>query len=331
MTRRLLPALGVLALLFSVTTGLATAAPAAHTPRDLADPPSNVQPRAQFLEACGGQQSTLNMSAQRRCDAAATKDFDRARAKEGMPPMTLPTDFPKLSPARQLLVIVNVERVDRGLAPAVGMSRTLNRLAQRGARDDSDPPFPRTQHGDAYGGNWAGGSDSVLLATYFWMYDDGPGSGNLDCQSPGDSGCWGHRHNIIEPYDAPLKIGAGIDKAKESIALELIGKDNVDRVMHPTWSRLSRDIPVGVHPSRVHGGSRGSTHRIRLWASGRSMSIRLHLRGAASSWSVSRSSCRLSPGQQCTAALTYHPTGGNTKATLLVTSPGGDRRVRLSG
>ena len=29
------------------------------------------------------------------------------------------------------------------------------------------------------------------------MYDDGYGGTNLDCTSPADNGCWGHRDNIL--------------------------------------------------------------------------------------------------------------------------------------
>jgi hypothetical protein len=36
-----------------------------------------------------------------------------------------------------------------------------------------------------------------LEAIYFWMYDDGPGSSNIDCTSSDTSGCWGHRDNVL--------------------------------------------------------------------------------------------------------------------------------------
>jgi hypothetical protein len=32
---------------------------------------------------------------------------------------------------------------------------------------------------------------------YFWMYDDGTGSANVDCSPASPSGCWGHRENIL--------------------------------------------------------------------------------------------------------------------------------------
>jgi len=39
--------------------------------------------------------------------------------------------------------------------------------------------------------NWAGGWGNPLGADYAWMYDDGPGSSNLDCRTGFSRGCWG--------------------------------------------------------------------------------------------------------------------------------------------
>ncbi len=36
-----------------------------------------------------------------------------------------------------------------------------------------------------------------LEALYFWMYDDGTGSANVDCTPSNQTGCWGHRENIL--------------------------------------------------------------------------------------------------------------------------------------
>jgi len=49
---------------------------------------------------------------------------------------------------------------------------------------------------------------SALLADYDWMYDDGPGSPNLDCPSASVSGCWDHRRNILGDYGPHPSMGA---------------------------------------------------------------------------------------------------------------------------
>ena len=134
------------------------------------------------------------------CLDAALLAFDNARASEGIGPLTLPSDFEGLTPGEQLLVLVDCERVDRGLTPVAGELDALDGLAAVGAVDDADPSFPSGGLNDvtawAWAANWAS-APSVLSAVYEWMYDDGPGSGNIDCTIADPSGCWDHRDNIL--------------------------------------------------------------------------------------------------------------------------------------
>ena len=133
-------------------------------------------------------------------EVAAT---NRARSAEGLGGMTLPTNFARLNPAEQMLVLVDIERVSRGEAPVVGVSTRLDTLAQQGAAARQDPSLPSaTDYPDATGGfvaNWAGAL-SALDANYVWMYKDGwngATTDNYDCTSPHAAGCWGHRDNIL--------------------------------------------------------------------------------------------------------------------------------------
>jgi hypothetical protein len=144
------------------------------------------------------------------CTSAVLTAIDAARAAEGVGPMHLPADYRTLTVTEQLLVVTDQERVDRGLIPAAGLSASLNRRAWAGARADTDPAL-EPMYGDSAGSNWAGGYSSVLEADFAWMYDDGPGSPNLDCGSAGGSGCWGHRDNILATYHAPLAMGVAVD------------------------------------------------------------------------------------------------------------------------
>ncbi|MHB1500836.1 MAG: hypothetical protein ACYCYK_06665 [Candidatus Dormibacteria bacterium] len=34
---------------------------------------------------------------------------------------------------------------------------------------------------------------------YAWLYDNGPGSGNTGCTATNQSGCWGHRAELLTP------------------------------------------------------------------------------------------------------------------------------------
>ena len=174
------------------------------------------------------------------CEHEELAAIDNARSKEGVGPMYLPLDFNSLSGVEQLLVVIDLERVGRGLPPFVGIVRSLDTVAQGGAQESGqpagafgDPAFParfsvgpgsvlaylchstRVQHVSCAGsGNpgdsiAAGSNISALDADYVWMYNDGYGGPNFDCQTPKKGGCWGHRDNILGRYPTRTRFISG--------------------------------------------------------------------------------------------------------------------------
>jgi hypothetical protein len=243
----LVPAsLGALALL-AAPVAHATIATAAK-PNPLANPKHNTAPSRRFIDACSSMGKSK--AANDKCDSVALHDFDDVRKKEGLGRMTLPGDFDKLSVRLQLLAISNIERVDRGRRPVLGLSKSLNKLAVMGAKDDEDPPFPNPFTGTSGGANWAGAGNSALLDDFYWMYDDGPGSFNIDCQHKGDPGCWGHRRDIIQAYDSRLVMGAAAaynTNFGTSMTEEFIGGDRSDKVnVSPSWHAIAATFPLRV-------------------------------------------------------------------------------------
>jgi hypothetical protein len=171
-------------------------APAAAPRRGIlppSEPPANIAPSPNFLNSCSG--SGYDDSA--GCVSTVLAAIANARASEGLPAMTLPGNWDQLSPAEQLYVATNLERTVRGL-PALGaMASALDQSAAEGAAQDTDPSPPQGFPASQWGANWAGAVGNPLEAVYFWMYDDGPGSSNIDCTAAGQSGCWGHRQNVL--------------------------------------------------------------------------------------------------------------------------------------
>ena len=143
------------------------------------------------------------------CQQAVLHAIDVARAAEGVGPLELPSYYDSISVPEQLLVLTDLERVDRGLAGFNGLSTKLDALSRAAAISNQDPTGP---DGTAWGSNWAGGEASALLADYDWMYDDGPHSPNMDCTGPVSSGCWDHRRNILSNYGPHPAIGAAATK-----------------------------------------------------------------------------------------------------------------------
>jgi hypothetical protein len=163
------------------------------------------------------------------CETAAIARLDAARAKLGLGPYRLPAHFTRLLPARQLLVLSDLDRIAYALRPIRGLSVALDAIAKQGAQAREDPnPWPvlaslQGQQQIGFASNWAGGQPNALLAYYGWMYDDGYGSANRDCTSRSASGCWGHRHDILAfPAAVTLTMGAAVVPGESSYALTVV-------------------------------------------------------------------------------------------------------------
>lgn len=162
-----------------------------------ADPGFNFAPRP----SCAGAAA---------CLAQAIAFLDEARAKLGQPPYALPRNFASLNPASQALVLIDLDRVMYGLRPIAGLASGLDQAAAAGVRSGNDPVPAGTTY-LALTSNWADGFLNMAFAYEAWMYDDGPGSDNMDCALPSAGGCWDHRNNILWQFggSGPLAMGAG--------------------------------------------------------------------------------------------------------------------------
>ena len=93
------------------------------------NPARSMAPATPLLSSCraGDDSSTCNQLALTAISLAR-----RTLEKMGGMSFLLPA-YAKLTPAQQLFVVVNLERTERGLAPAVVVSRFLTAIAQAGA------------------------------------------------------------------------------------------------------------------------------------------------------------------------------------------------------
>jgi hypothetical protein len=156
------------------------------------------------------QTGTAQPNSSPACIAADLARIDAARANEGVNPMYLPANYPTLSGADQQFVVINLERVDRGVPAILGLTTPINALAAGGVHAATDPSFPTS--GLSWGGSiWAAVFPSTLEADFAWMYNDGPGSNNIACTAANTAGCWGHRDIILaNPAGARLVAGAAV-------------------------------------------------------------------------------------------------------------------------
>ena len=297
-----------------------------------ADPPANRSVSSATWNACGPDPDGA------ACIAAALADIDRARAAEGVQAMELPNDFASLTAPQQLLVITNLERVNRGLTPVSGLADSLDRVAASAASADTDP-MPSKINGDVGASNWAGGTRSTLVADFLWMYDDGPGSGNADCQRAGDSGCWGHRHNILYRFSGPIAMGAGYTTATRygpSLTELFVGGDRAvgpgqaDALLAPTWATLAQPLMPALSATSVQLSGAADTAEIHLSSSGQPITVGASVTSGSGAWHVSPSRCTLTPGSGCDLTVSVSAAGVGTGGTLTLSAPAGSRTVRLN-
>jgi hypothetical protein len=283
------------------------------------NPGANISPAPGYFGSCG------SLAAPNPYCPSGLNLIYGDRQAEGVSPMSLPSNYPSLTPPEQLFVLTDLERIDRGIAPISGLSANLDAYAQAGANAGHDPSFPPNSVG---GANWAGTS-SPGIALAYWMYDDGPGGTNLDCPASGGGDCWGHRDIILGQYASPSLMGVGYGSSTTQL---ILGGDTTD-APYFTWAQEIPLLPVGVYPYGVNGSvlpGQSQTTSVQLWASGAYMNITASLSGGGGVFKMTSANCNLPAGATCNVPLTFTPPSiGVFTATLIVTGPYGTQQVPL--
>lgn len=167
----------------------------------------SVNPNPDYLANC----APVGADTSGPCLRITLDAIDGARAREGLRPLALPSDFGRLSVPEQLFVAIDRERVDRGLVPFTGLTTTLNAEAQQGAQAARLPPRPGQGY-HSVATEWIGDVDNGLDADFEWLYHDGPDSGVPGCSGDKTAGCWFDRHLILGRMGSrDLVMGAAYD------------------------------------------------------------------------------------------------------------------------
>lgn len=206
----------------------------------LATPSSSLAPTPDYPNSC----APVGEDSSDTCIRLTLAAVDAARSREGLGPLQLPVGFARLSVPEQLLVALDRERVDRGLAPFAGLSAALNANAQKGAASAELPPRPGRTY-TAVGAEWIGAVDNGLDAAYQWLYNDGPDSGVPNCSDTRSAGCWADRRIVLRRFGPdPLVMGAAYvangdtskgDRGGSSLAATLAATAHPGTLVY-TWS-----------------------------------------------------------------------------------------------
>ena len=208
------------------------------------DPPRN------FTAPSPGAECAHSFSA--RCEDDYVYYLDKARNRMGLVSYRLPNDFTELAPTEQLFVLMNLDRIAYGVAPVTGMVGALDASSQKFMYRDQDPRPPAAYLAHGAAEVWAGNYPNPLAAYFAWMYDDGPGSSNVDCAQATPSGCWAHRRAIFfQPRHSGAGISVGRDEAgAHSYAMDVVGLQRRERSYVYTWAEARR-AGAGTHRYRV--------------------------------------------------------------------------------
>jgi hypothetical protein len=163
---------------------------------------------------------------------------------EGLAPLTLPNNWTALTDTQRGFVLLNLERIERGETPFLGESTTLDGYAMQGAEANTDPTPP--DNADWSGSNWFGGTDSTD-AVQGYVFDDGPGSGNLACSDGVTWGCWGHRDNILDDA-TETNLAAGLADGPNGDSTMVFGYTYTD--FNFSWAaEVAAGYPPGLPDS----------------------------------------------------------------------------------
>ncbi len=189
------------------------------------------------MDSCSA--STYDDSA--GCVTAVVAAINAARAQEGLHSLQIPRNWHQLTPPEQLFVATNLERTVRGLPPLAGLTASLNMVAGTGASDGEDPPQQANSQYSTVAGNWIQGYSNPLEVVYIWVYDDGPGSSNVDCSTSHPAGCWGHRNNLLVSLPCTTcEAGAAFtptDAGSQPLSYaEVIVESSLDDPLSFTWA-----------------------------------------------------------------------------------------------
>jgi hypothetical protein len=201
-------------------------------------------------------------------------------------------------------------------------------MAKAAAVSNTDPTGPS---GTAWGSNWAGGEGSALLADYDWIYDDGPGSPNMDCTNAVASGCWDHRRNVLSDYGRHPSMGAAATMV-----------DGVTSMTELLTSRpagaLDYALPEPVAPQLVSPPSLviGTTLRqpnsatLTVRDGNGPFQASATVSGDKGRWSVTPL-CAAPAGTSCHLVVNFVPVrSGPANGTVTVDLPGRTEQVRVN-
>lgn len=224
------------------------------------DPAHNIAPKPN-VKSYGAAPACFGKPRSTTCSTLIVRALNHARSALNKRSYHLPSRFLSLAGTEQLLVLSNDDRRLYSEPTIRGLNGALNKNASYWAVRDQDPRgVAVVHHHQAHGftSNWAGGTAAIanpLFAYYEWMYEDGLGGNNVECQPRYTAGCWGHRHDTLFKFGSHVQLLMGVGSGRDSHHFQCWTElyesfaDNVTMTFVPTVTGLSR------HSGSTTGGT----------------------------------------------------------------------------
>lgn len=203
--------------------------------------PNVPNPPYNFTTPSFGSDCASALSSQ--CENDYVYSLDAARHRMGLGSYRLPADFTRLPPTHQLFILMNLDRIAYGVKPVTGLIAALDTTTAKYMYLDEDPQPPPWFRTIGSAEVWASDYPNAPAAYFGWLYDDGPGSTNLDCPQPTSPGCWGHRKALFfQPTYSAVGASVGTDeRGGQAYAMDVAGLMRPSRRYVYTWVDARRD------------------------------------------------------------------------------------------
>jgi len=188
----------------------------------------------------------------RACTSYVQTAVNDAREGEDIVPMNIPSNWVSLSPAEQLFVVINLERVGRGYPPYLGMNADLDArvIAQAKSGKPAEtrvPGFKEVIEPKGTPSPWISHTFSAMEADFFLMYADGwsgslTSQSNKQCTSATGKYCWFSRDVILGSDPRLPGLGVGLNCTDCEVGAAFAVRKDVSQ-----WDFLV-EAPSGVAP-----------------------------------------------------------------------------------
>ena len=228
-----LPAVILVSALIGLSSDLGTTGAGASGLPAITNPAATINPVPDFSTGDAANPCSTGFSTP-DCDAYIVAAIDHARSLEGVKPVRLPSNWTSFTLSQQLFVIVNLERVDRGYPPYLGLNAALTADTRKAVAAQHYPTttgFPVGTRNRQFQTATAVTLQrpNALITDYVFMYMSEwpltvPAAQAPGCTNAHAAACWGARDGLLGSVTTLRGgVGLGCTTCEVGVAAKTLG------------------------------------------------------------------------------------------------------------